>query len=49
MKKNKENTNKIKITKGEVAGRIMGIILVILMILSVCAPCIYYALAYLGD
>ena len=49
MKKNKEKTTKIKLTKGEVAGKILGIFLVALMILSVCAPCVYYAISYLVD
>ena len=48
MKKNKEKTNKIKISKGEVAVKIMGIVLAILMVISVCAPCVYYAIEYFG-
>ena len=44
MRKSKEKANKIKISKGKVAIRIMGILLAILMIISVCAPCVYYAI-----
>ena len=49
MKKNKEKTNKLKMSKGEVAVRIMGVFLAILMVISVCAPCIYYAMEFLGQ
>lgn len=42
MAKNKEKTNKLKINKGQLAVKIMASILAVLMILSVCATCIYY-------
>ena len=43
----KEKTNKFKINKGQLAVKIMAIILAILMILSVCATCIYYIYSYI--
>lgn len=47
MKKNREKTSKLKINKGQLAVKIMAGILAILMILSVCATCIYYVYSYL--
>lgn len=44
MRKSKEKANKIKTSKGEIAIRIMGIILAILMVISVCVPCVYYVI-----
>ena len=46
MKTNKEKANKLKINKGQLAIKIMAIILAILMILSVCATGIYYFYSY---
>ena len=48
MEKNNQKTTKIKTSKGKIAGRIMGIVLAILMLLSVCAPCVFYAISYFG-
>ena len=42
MSKNKQNQNKFKINKGQLAVKIMASILAIMMILSVCATFIYY-------
>ena len=42
MEKNKEKVNKLKIDKGQLAVRIMAVILAILMLLSVFASCIYF-------
>lgn len=42
MKENKEKNNKIKINKGQLAGKIMAGLLAVMMLLSVCATCIYY-------
>lgn len=47
MKENKEKTNKLKINKGQLAVKIMASILAILMLLSVCATCVYYFYSYL--
>lgn len=46
MKENKTKTNKLKINKGQLAVKIMASILAILMILSVCASCVYYFYSY---
>ena len=48
MGKNDQKTAKIKTNKGKIAGRILGIILAALMVVSVCAPCVYYAISYFG-
>lgn len=42
MKKNKEKNNKFKLSKGELAIKIIAMILALLMILSVGVTCIYY-------
>lgn len=42
MKKNKEKNNKFKLSKGELAIKIIAMILAVLMILSVGVTCIYY-------
>ncbi len=46
MKENQEKTKKIKISKGELAIKIMAAVLALLMILSVCATGIYYLYTY---
>lgn len=46
MKAKKEKTNKLKINKGQLAVKIMASVLAILMVLSVCATCIYYFYSY---
>lgn len=40
MNKNKEKSSKLN--KGQIITKIVAFILVILMILSMCATCIYY-------
>lgn len=47
MKNKKEKSNKFKINKGQLAVKIMASILAFLMILSVCATCIYYFYSYI--
>ncbi len=44
--KEKRKENKFKINKGQLAVKIMAGILAILMILSVCATCVYYFYSY---
>ncbi len=47
MKGKNEKTNKIKMNKGQLAVKIMAGILAIMMLLSVCATCVYYFYSYL--
>ena len=44
--KEKRKENKFKINKGQLAVKIMASILALLMILSVCATCVYYFYSY---
>jgi hypothetical protein len=46
VKVNKEKTNKLKINKGQLPVRIMAGLLAIMMLLSVCATCVYYLYSY---
>ena len=48
MKEKKDNTNKFKINKGQLAVKIMAGILALMMILSVCATFIYYMYLYIA-
>ncbi len=49
MKTKKEEANKLKINKGQLAVRIMSGILVILMLVSVFGTCAYYLISYFSD
>ena len=46
MKANKEKSKKIRMSKGQLAVKIMAAFLAILMVLSVCATCVYYFYTY---
>ena len=46
MKENKEKTKKLKMSKGQLAIKIMAAFLALLMILSVCATGVYYLYTY---
>ena len=46
MKENKEKTKKIRMSKGQLAIKIIASILALLMLLSVCTTGIYYFYTY---